>query len=57
MSEIKLQLQVPGAVPQREPVFNEAARGFLEVRVQYDPKKTVTGNTEKQRCEKRLKRE
>lgn len=56
MAEIKLHSQVPGAVAQREPVFNAAARGFWEVRVQYDLKKTVTGNTEKQRREKKVEK-
>lgn len=52
MVEIKLQSQVPGAVPQRGSIFTEAAWGFWQVRVQYDLKKTVTGNIEKRDLEK-----
>ena len=55
MAEIKLQSQVPGAVPQRGPIFTEAAWGFWQVRVQYDLKKTVTGNIEKRGREKNAK--
>lgn len=43
MAEIKLQSLVPGAVPQRGPIFTEAGDT-----VQYDLKTSVTGNIEKQ---------
>lgn len=55
MVEIKLQSQVPGAVPQRGPIFTEAAWGCWQVRVQYDLRKTVTGNIEKRDFENKKK--
>lgn len=53
MAEIKLQSQVSGEVPQRGPIFTEAAWGFGRVRVQYDMKKSVTGKIKKQGHEKK----